>query len=80
MLVVGDLVGRRLPKLYGLWQGFVNLEGSPWPLLPDSTRAAAIEIGVVHFAYAFPFLSGEINLLEQKRRRTDRKREVLRLG
>ena len=48
--LVGDLIGRRLPKLYGLRQGFVNLKGTFWPLLPDSTRAAAVEIGVVHCA------------------------------
>ena len=64
--LVGRLVGRCLPELYGLRKGFINLEGTSWPLFPDSTRAAAIEVWVIHYCLALiAFLSGAINLLAQ---------------
>ncbi len=45
---VGRLVGRCLPELYGLRKGFIDLKGTPWLLFPNSTRAAAVEVRVVH--------------------------------
>ncbi len=64
--LVGRFVSRCLPELYGLRKGFIDFEGIPWPLFPDSTRAAAIrEINLL--LNFFAFLSGEINLLARKR-------------
>ena len=51
--LVGRLVGRCLPELFGLRKGFIDLEGTPWPLFPNSTRAAAIEVWVIHCCLAF---------------------------
>jgi hypothetical protein len=45
---VGHLIGRALPKLYGLWERLIDPERTSWLLFPYSTRAAAIEIRVVH--------------------------------
>jgi hypothetical protein len=77
---VGRLVGRALPKLYGLRKRFIHLEGASRPLFPYSKRAAAVEIWVVHaFLRVHVPFRRRINLLEQTRESTDRKREVLRI-
>ena len=45
---VSHFIGRALPKLYGLWERLIDLEWAFWLLFPYSTRAAAVEIWVVH--------------------------------
>ncbi len=46
--LVGRLVRGRLPQLYGLWKGFVHVKRTSWPLFPNPTRAAYVEVGVIH--------------------------------
>ncbi len=68
----------RMFELYGLREGFIHFKGTSWPLFPDSTRAAAVKIRVVHrLLYVLAFLSGEINLIARWSKAYDRKREVL---
>ena len=48
LLLVGGPIRALLPELYRLWEGLIDFKGTARSVLPDSTAAAAVEVGIIH--------------------------------